>query len=245
MELSPGGRRRRAGERAARRGHRRDAAGHAAQAIDRPDGTLRRAPAFCAGLPACQTSTQAAGGQLRHRRHRLPHHGAGRRRPDPQLHPDGRRGRALRRPGTRSPTRSTPSPIWATARTSTPASWRSARRSPRKARITYKLLFNDAVAMTGGQPAEGAPTVPRIAAQLAAEGVQRIAVVADAADRLPRARDLPPGTTPPHARAPGRRAAGAARLRRRVGADLRPGLRHGKAPPPQARHAWRSRTATW
>jgi len=63
------------------------------------------------------------------------------------------------------------------------------------ARITFKLLFNDAVAMTGGQPAEGAPTVSRIAAQLAAEGVQRIAVVADAAARLPRARDLPPGTT--------------------------------------------------
>ncbi len=63
------------------------------------------------------------------------------------------------------------------------------------ARITFKLLFNDAVAMTGGQPAEGAPTVPRIAAQLAAEGVQRIAVVADDADRLPGARDLPPGTT--------------------------------------------------
>jgi len=63
------------------------------------------------------------------------------------------------------------------------------------ARITFKLLFNDAVAMTGGQPAEGAPTVPRIAAQLAAEGVQRIAVVADDTGRLPHARDLPPGTT--------------------------------------------------
>ena len=63
------------------------------------------------------------------------------------------------------------------------------------AHITFKLLFNDAVAMTGGQPAEGAPSVPRIAAQLAAEGVQRIAIVADDAARLPRARDLPPGTT--------------------------------------------------
>ena len=63
------------------------------------------------------------------------------------------------------------------------------------ARITYKLLFNDAVAMTGGQPAEGAPTVPHIAAQLAAEGVTRIAIVADDAARLPPARDLPSGTT--------------------------------------------------
>jgi indolepyruvate ferredoxin oxidoreductase len=64
-----------------------------------------------------------------------------------------------------------------------------------KTRITYKLLFNDAVAMTGGQPAEGAPTVPHIAAQLAAEGVKRIAIVADEADRLPPASALPPGVT--------------------------------------------------
>ena len=64
-----------------------------------------------------------------------------------------------------------------------------------KTRITYKLLFNDAVAMTGGQPTEGAPTVPLIAAQLAAEGVKRIAVVADEADRLPAASTLPPGVT--------------------------------------------------
>ena len=64
-----------------------------------------------------------------------------------------------------------------------------------KARITYKLLYNDAVAMTGGQPAEGAYTVPQIAAQLAAEGVARIAVVADDADRLPTAAELPAGTS--------------------------------------------------
>jgi indolepyruvate ferredoxin oxidoreductase len=64
-----------------------------------------------------------------------------------------------------------------------------------KTRMTYKLLFNDAVAMTGGQPAEGAPTVPNIAAQLTAEGVKRIAIVADEADRLPPASALPPGVT--------------------------------------------------
>ncbi|HTI79891.1 MAG TPA: indolepyruvate ferredoxin oxidoreductase family protein, partial [Acetobacteraceae bacterium] len=64
-----------------------------------------------------------------------------------------------------------------------------------KARITYKLLVNDAVAMTGGQPAEGSYTVPQYAAQLAAEGIARIAVVADEADRLPPPSALPPGTT--------------------------------------------------
>jgi indolepyruvate ferredoxin oxidoreductase len=62
-------------------------------------------------------------------------------------------------------------------------------------RMTYKLLFNDAVAMTGGQPAEGAPTVPMLAAQIAAEGIKRIAIVADEADRLPPASALPPGVT--------------------------------------------------
>jgi indolepyruvate ferredoxin oxidoreductase len=62
-------------------------------------------------------------------------------------------------------------------------------------RITYKLLVNDAVAMTGGQPAEGGYTVPQYAAQVAAEGVKRIAVVVDEADRLPPPSVLPAGTT--------------------------------------------------
>lgn len=64
-----------------------------------------------------------------------------------------------------------------------------------KSRMTYKLLYNDAVAMTGGQPAEGGPTVLSLARQCAAEGVARIAIVADEADRLPRASDLPAGVT--------------------------------------------------
>ena len=64
-----------------------------------------------------------------------------------------------------------------------------------KARMTYKILINDAVAMTGGQPAEGGFTTADIAAQMRAEGVQRIAVVADEADRLPPATALPPGVT--------------------------------------------------
>jgi len=60
--------------------------------------------------------------------------------------------------------------------------------------ITYKILFNDAVAMTGGQPAEGGPTVLKMAQQLAAEGVGLLAVVADDPARLPAVSDLPPGT---------------------------------------------------
>ena len=60
--------------------------------------------------------------------------------------------------------------------------------------MTYKILYNDAVAMTGGQAAEGGPTVLSIARQLAAEGVAPIAVVTDDPDRLPPAADLPPGT---------------------------------------------------
>ena len=42
-----------------------------------------------------------------------------------------------------------------------------------KANITYKILYNDAVAMTGGQPVDGVLTVPQIAHQLAAEGAKR------------------------------------------------------------------------
>ena len=45
--------------------------------------------------------------------------------------------------------------------------------------MTYKILYNDAVAMTGGQPVDGALSVQAIAKQVAAEGVQRIAVVSD------------------------------------------------------------------
>jgi indolepyruvate ferredoxin oxidoreductase len=47
------------------------------------------------------------------------------------------------------------------------------------ANITYKILYNDAVAMTGGQPHEGGLTVDRIAAQVRAEGIERIAIVTD------------------------------------------------------------------
>jgi indolepyruvate ferredoxin oxidoreductase len=45
--------------------------------------------------------------------------------------------------------------------------------------ITYKLLYNEAVAMTGGQPLDGSLSVAQLTHQIAAEGVRRIAVVSD------------------------------------------------------------------
>jgi len=48
-----------------------------------------------------------------------------------------------------------------------------------KVTMTYKILFNDAVAMTGGQPHDGPLTPQIISKQVAAEGVKRIAVVTD------------------------------------------------------------------
>ena len=51
--------------------------------------------------------------------------------------------------------------------------------------ITFKILFNDAVAMTGGQPIDGTLTPMAIAAQVAAEGVEHIVVVTDEPDKYP------------------------------------------------------------
>jgi indolepyruvate ferredoxin oxidoreductase len=65
--------------------------------------------------------------------------------------------------------------------------------------ITYKILFNDAVAMTGGQPVDGPLTVQGIAHSVEAEGVRRIAVVSDDPDAFEQ-KDFPPGTTISHRR---------------------------------------------
>jgi indolepyruvate ferredoxin oxidoreductase len=52
-----------------------------------------------------------------------------------------------------------------------------------KVNITYKILANDAVAMTGGQPIEGALTTEMIVRQVLAEDVERCVVVTDDLDR--------------------------------------------------------------
>ncbi|MFZ1812847.1 MAG: indolepyruvate ferredoxin oxidoreductase family protein [Rhizobiaceae bacterium] len=51
------------------------------------------------------------------------------------------------------------------------------------ANMTYKILYNDAVAMTGGQKLDGVLTVPQLSEQLAAEGVKEIWLVSDEPDR--------------------------------------------------------------
>lgn len=57
--------------------------------------------------------------------------------------------------------------------------------------VTYKILFNDAVAMTGGQPTEGGLTVSKVAAQLVAEGVREIVVVSEEPARYRSTDEMP------------------------------------------------------
>jgi indolepyruvate ferredoxin oxidoreductase len=67
-----------------------------------------------------------------------------------------------------------------------------------KTNITYKILYNDAVAMTGGQPTEGTNDPARITRQLHAEGVERIAFVTDDPRRWQSDNSLAPGVTVYH-----------------------------------------------
>ena len=67
-----------------------------------------------------------------------------------------------------------------------------------KANITYKLLFNDAVAMTGGQHVDGTLTVPMLSRQLADEGVGKIVVVTDQPEKYGTGSGLAHGVTVEH-----------------------------------------------
>ena len=65
--------------------------------------------------------------------------------------------------------------------------------------ITYKILFNDAVAMTGGQPVDdGTLRVPEITRELEAEGVKKIVVVTDEPEKYDGVKSLAPGVTVHH-----------------------------------------------
>ncbi len=62
--------------------------------------------------------------------------------------------------------------------------------------MTFKLLYNDAVAMTGGQKLDGDLTVPQLAGQMIADGVARVAVVAEQPDVYPAGDPFPAGVRP-------------------------------------------------
>ena len=59
--------------------------------------------------------------------------------------------------------------------------------------VTYKILLNDAVAMTGGQPVEGHLTAARVVQQVRAEGVGRVVVVTDQPENYRGSDSLPSG----------------------------------------------------
>jgi indolepyruvate ferredoxin oxidoreductase len=60
--------------------------------------------------------------------------------------------------------------------------------------VTYKILYNDAVAMTGGQHIDGNLAPAQIARELLAEGVKKVEVVTDEPEKYPA------GTFPPEVR---------------------------------------------
>ncbi|MBG56328.1 MAG: indolepyruvate ferredoxin oxidoreductase [Deltaproteobacteria bacterium] len=58
--------------------------------------------------------------------------------------------------------------------------------------ITYKILLNDAVAMTGGQSVDGKMTVQTVSYQMFAEGVKQVTVVSDAPEKFKKNSEIPP-----------------------------------------------------
>ncbi|MYN07733.1 indolepyruvate ferredoxin oxidoreductase family protein [Pseudoduganella aquatica] len=63
--------------------------------------------------------------------------------------------------------------------------------------ITYKILYNDAVAMTGGQPVDGTLSVPQIVQQVVSEGAKKVVVVTDQPENY-NGVTLPAGVTVHH-----------------------------------------------
>ena len=114
-----------------------------------------RMPYFCSGCPH-NTSTRVPEGSRARGRHRLPRHGDldGPRAPSTFTQMGGE-GVHLDRPGAVHRRRSTSSRTSATAPTSTRGILAIRAAVAAGVNITYKILYNDAVAMTGGQPVDG------------------------------------------------------------------------------------------
>ncbi|MES2714518.1 MAG: indolepyruvate ferredoxin oxidoreductase family protein [Pseudomonadota bacterium] len=64
--------------------------------------------------------------------------------------------------------------------------------------VTYKILYNDAVAMTGGQPVDGILTVAQMSRALEAEGARQIVIVSDDTSKYSAGVALAPGVTVRH-----------------------------------------------
>ena len=109
--------------------------------------------------------------------------------------------------------------------------------------MTYKILYNDAVAMTGGQRHDGPLDPAMISRQIAAEGVKPIVVVTDEPEKYPHGTNWAPGVTVRHRDELDAVQRELREMPGRVGADLRPDLRLREAPPPQAQRVSRSREA--
>lgn len=62
-----------------------------------------------------------------------------------------------------------------------------------KTNITYKILYNDAVAMTGGQPVDGPISVAEISQQVAHEGITKCVLVTDSPEAYNNSNDLAQG----------------------------------------------------
>jgi len=67
-----------------------------------------------------------------------------------------------------------------------------------KVNITFKILYNDAVAMTGGQAVDGELTVPQISRQVTAEGANQVVVVTDEPEKYPLSAGFAAGVTIRH-----------------------------------------------
>ena len=101
------------------------------------------------------------------------------------------------------------------------------------ANITYKILYNDATAMTGGQHVDGELSPQQITFQLHSEGIRDIYLVSENPDAYP-ASDIAPGVKTAH-RDELDASEDLPQDQGRLGNRVRADLRRRKAPPPQAR----------